>query len=585
MADSHGAKVVVTADASPFVKGMNTAKRQMKDFEKVSSDVSGKFAGFFGVNTDQVEKLSNAMKGLGNKLNETGDAGKMAFGRIVTAASGVTAALGAISVAGLVTAFKALNDEAETFMNTVQGSHIQAQTNAYKDTFKQVLADSREELGKLAAEAKQNGEIAGVGFWQSFTHYIKSGAFGASVTLPGDAAVVNQQVFDQLKGSISDANEKAREGMELAKELNDIEIETAYNEKALVELRTQQLEAMGRVRDMSKSVNERRKAAKDYEDSIDKIYELQYGTMSRMVTAKIKLDGLASSSKETTIEDYRLEAQLAQLEAERQQSKNALLRYMNAINKGEKQSVADAKEVNSELEITRALMASLAGNSLLDIKVNPIDSKVISDLKPTIDVKPQVSNWAEFFKDVDSGFLEQFGDGLTIGVALDIQDDQLIDLSNQLKSTIGDLSMSIGESLGTLVGDLVNGEGAWQNFANMAISSFGDMAIQVGKIAIEAGIATLGIKAALESLNPYLAIAAGTALVALGYAVKTSLANVASGSYSSSAVASSTGSSYSSSTNYGTSELTVNVTGTLVGEGSNLIAVINNTNKKSNHTT
>ena len=105
--------------------------------------------------------------------------------------------------------------------------------------------------------------------------------------------------------------------------------------------------------------------------------------------------------------------------------------------------------------------------------------------------------------------------------------------------------------------------------------------IAVGKIAIEAGLATAGIKAALNLGNPYVAIAAGAALVALGAAVKAGLSNVASGNYSANAnVASSNG--YSATTSdYEQREVTVNVTGTLEADGDQLVAVINNANRKS----
>ena len=48
-------------------------------------------------------------------------------------------------------------------------------------------------------------------------------------------------------------------------------------------------------------------------------------------------------------------------------------------------------------------------------------------------------------------------------------------------------------------------------------------------IAVGVGVATLGIKSALESLNPVVAIAAGTALIALGTAAKGMLRNAAGG--------------------------------------------------------
>ena len=53
------------------------------------------------------------------------------------------------------------------------------------------------------------------------------------------------------------------------------------------------------------------------------------------------------------------------------------------------------------------------------------------------------------------------------------------------------------------------------------------MLINVGKLAIQTGIAVAGIKAALKSLNPAVAIAAGVALVALGSLVKGKLSKAA----------------------------------------------------------
>ena len=88
-------------------------------------------------------------------------------------------------------------------------------------------------------------------------------------------------------------------------------------------------------------------------------------------------------------------------------------------------------------------------------------------------------------------------------------------------------------------------------------------------------------------MNGYVAIAAGVALIALGYAVKTSMSNVASGgNYSSSMGTASSGTSSSiSSNNYEQRDVYVNVTGTLRADGNQLVAVLNNTNKRNNVTT
>lgn len=159
-----------------------------------------------------------------------------------------------------------------------------------------------------------------------------------------------------------------------------------------------------------------------------------------------------------------------------------------------------------------------------------------------------------------------------------------VDFSRELENLAVSGLNAAGEALGGLLGDLATGGDAWSNFSNAAISAFGDMAIAVGRIAVAAGAATLGIKAALESMNGYAAIAAGVALIALGAAVKTGLSNVASGNYS--ATGSVASGSYSAGGNdYETRDIQVNVTGTLQADGDKLVAVLNNTNNRNGYTT
>ena len=166
----------------------------------------------------------------------------------------------------------------------------------------------------------------------------------------------------------------------------------------------------------------------------------------------------------------------------------------------------------------------------------------------------------------------------------------IVDLSQQLETLLTGSIENLSAGIGNLIGDLATGGDAWGNFADMAISSFGDMAVGIGKMAVSTGVATLGIKAALESLNPYLAIAAGAALIALGSAVKAGLSNVAAGNYSASTnVASATGNYGAGSapinTAFENKEMTIKVTGTLKAEGSQLVSVIENERTRLAHTT
>ena len=173
----------------------------------------------------------------------------------------------------------------------------------------------------------------------------------------------------------------------------------------------------------------------------------------------------------------------------------------------------------------------------------------------------------------------------TLTVDLAVNTDQLIDITQQIESTVQSLAESTGEVLGELAGNLINGAGAWDTFKNSALSAFGDMAVSVGKMAVSTGVATLGIKAALESLNGYAAIAAGVALIALGAAVKTGLSNVAAGHYNANTNVASTAASNANTSDWAESEITVNVTGTLEADGDTLITVIQNTENKNKHTT
>lgn len=92
-------------------------------------------------------------------------------------------------------------------------------------------------------------------------------------------------------------------------------------------------------------------------------------------------------------------------------------------------------------------------------------------------------------------------------------------------STVENFAVGFGE----LVAQFAQGGLSFRNVGSLFLSSLADMAIQVGKVAINIGITILGIKKALESLNPYVAIAAGIALVALGTIAKSALSNAAGG--------------------------------------------------------
>lgn len=162
-----------------------------------------------------------------------------------------------------------------------------------------------------------------------------------------------------------------------------------------------------------------------------------------------------------------------------------------------------------------------------------------------------------------------------------------IDLSGIANSAINDMTAGFTAGLG----EMIAAGGNLQGFSSLIAGTFADMAINVGKTAIQTGIAIEGIKLALKSLNPFVAIAAGVALVALGTAVKKSLGNIAKGgsggTFSSHALSgnSITDTRSGSGIDNAAKPVEVIVRGDFKLKGSTLVAAVEGENSRRNLTT
>lgn len=85
--------------------------------------------------------------------------------------------------------------------------------------------------------------------------------------------------------------------------------------------------------------------------------------------------------------------------------------------------------------------------------------------------------------------------------------------SNIIRGAIANTFAGLGEAIGNAI---ATGGNVIQAAGISLLSSLGSILVQLGKMAISIGIGLQKIKIALKSLNPVVAIAAGTALVALG---------------------------------------------------------------------
>lgn len=677
-------KIDMTADNSDMVQKMKESKAAIKDFEKVSDGALEAVASAFGVNVGQVERMANAIKGLGEKMQKSGDEGKKAFGKLLSSVSGFSAAMAGIGIAGVVAQFKALNEQAETFKGTLEGASLDLMTKSYIDTYRQVLNDFNRETAEAVAEAEQSWKIAWNTFTTNLSYVITSGNIKAyNSVLTG--------LLKILKGGDKDAaaaaTQAATEAMRLTQRMYEIQVQMNNKTVEWARMEREIAEYKRIAYDKTVDTATQQEALAKATQLIEQRYKEEARYRKQLADLQAQYNDLASSS----LEDIQKANQL------RIDEENTIARMNNALRElserqatialnAEKEAVA-RKEALATAQAMAASRSSLidwqngtditdaavemltlfngnvdllnrklidaadlvkkgwedagdgiatvfssqygimdASGKVVETLVTPIlpDGSVLSPQELEDYIYGQLENAKDILAadtlgiviatdvSMDSGevlhqlqevyyglgedvpainlpvSLEVPDSGLAIPVTPELDMSQVVDITNELQSALTSAFDSIGVTLGELIGDLATGGDAWGNFANTAISAFGDMAISIGKMAISTGVATLGIKAALESLNGYVAIAAGTALVALGSAVKAGLSNIASGSYSSSANVATAGGYGSTSmlgADFETREMKVEVTGTLRASGNELLTVIENENTRKKHTT
>jgi hypothetical protein len=155
-------------------------------------------------------------------------------------------------------------------------------------------------------------------------------------------------------------------------------------------------------------------------------------------------------------------------------------------------------------------------------------------------------------------------------VMLDIQA-----INNTIEAAIEASLVGFGEWLG----NLATGAAGISGLAVAILAPLGDMLIQLGKIAIAAGVGLEAIKDSFASMNPVLAIAAGVALVALGTIIKGAVSKIGSGGAAGGAASGNAGGqSFGNASSLGfvaqQKEMVITLTGQLVAKGSDLIFVL-----------
>lgn len=149
-------------------------------------------------------------------------------------------------------------------------------------------------------------------------------------------------------------------------------------------------------------------------------------------------------------------------------------------------------------------------------------------------------------------------------------------------ATINQGLASTAEGIGVAIGQMMSGIGGFKNIGAALLEGIAGTLQQLGQLAIATGFAIIGIKKALATLNPAVAIAAGVALIALSKFVSNKAGKIAGGGGSgSSGGGGSNGPGALTKIKYGER---MEIGGEFKLSGPDLIAAIDNQYRRQNRT-
>lgn len=470
---SKNLKILISGDSKPFVQSVQKSDKAMSAFTKQSTGAIDQLASSFGVNTSAIKGHMNTFNsGLGalsaSFKGTAGSAGILSKAFNVLKIALISSGIGAILVGiGL-----ALAGVIKYFTGTQRGADKLAVFMKKFSAIMSVLSD------RLA--------LFGEGITLLFSGKFKAGAelmknafvgIGEEIkretALAGDLEARRQALADKeiAYTTILGDRKKQIDQLRLAAE-DETKSKVAQREalEKAMQLELQSLED-------EKELQRERIAIMEEDVALGESMREDY---IKLADEKNKLNTLESSSLKL---QKRLQTEI-----------NSVTNQINAetaavIANAKAKEEARLKEAGiSNTKITNDTTSYAFGGKVEGIEIKP------PSIQPHIEAAEGISNvWLDAAAVINDSFISM-ADGFTDAIA----------------------QMIAGEADAGQIGQVV-------------LNTLADMAINVGKMSIGAGIAVLGIKQALMSLNPAVAIAGGVALLALGKVMKAGLAKAATG--------------------------------------------------------
>lgn len=599
-------KVSVDANASGFKKEMAAAKKSTQEFSKTVGQVSAEVEDSLGIPIGAITEVGSKLKNVAGLLKGFSAQGESAFQKIALGAGVAAGAIAGIALTGLIAAFKVLNEEAERYRKTVEGTAQTLQSDAWKSTYTQAVSDITG-VGKWTAERQDTATKLWTTVKTAAGAYLSGRLYGGDL----DAARNVRRVL----AATAEANKVADKAVVYAKEIFD-------TTEAMKDKSIEWKDSLATVAALMLTASDKSKTTQERQEAVAAAMALQKQVSGEQIAMQKKLadnikaqNDLASSSvedmdrqrnayaaiKDTSRELNQKLREMTSLQNEIANSAAATAqKWRDGVNKAVEAGMREIVKFNAEMDKAlemrdkmaidniaaplKSMSASLTaradnGKGLMggiDLDVSALkglqqlmqfDTSAVDGLLSKIDPSKLSDSFQRYY-----GFLDEM---------VKATDDANKALNDAIVGGISDSFQYLANCVAGL--DEISGAG----MMSALLSPLAEAAIKMGEIMVSAGLASEAFKSMLT--NPYTAIAAGAALIAVGAAAKAGLQaaiNSAAGtSYVASTVASSGYSNGNSGDRSWEREMTLRVTGTLQADGSKLVAVLNNEANRKRYTT
>lgn len=538
-------KTIFSADTQPLKDGAKEAKEAVKDFDDASESALDHVVGLFGTSMGDVGKSLSAIKG---GLLSVSNGMKASIGT----ATGMTKALKVLKVAMAATGIGLL----VTALASLVAYFSQSQSGSEK------LSILMGQLGQIVKTITDYFIKMGGAIVRAFTDPV------AAVKNLWNAIKNPKEFFSNMKAVGQDILDRQKKNLELTRRRQQLEWDTARFQVEEAKLEAENKKQQLIVADkLNYTAAQRLAASKKSEELITELYNKRKHFAQEAYDLKVLENSLSESTLSDLTEQWSLESEITKVAGD----------MAGALKEIKSQQVEITNQVLKEQQAREKIAALRARGPLARVDGSGIDSNqpVAALNKPEVVFEETPSmKYAKREKE----FWDQQKEEM---------EKDLVDLGR----IATEFSKGVADAFSSMVQGLVSGNLSLRDIFGGLLEFLGATLKQIGEALIAYGVAMDAFKKTFS--NPWAAIAAGAALVAAG-TVLTNLVNKASSASGAASVSSGYAAAtvggggtlnLTGATSYSGSVKEIKVTGTLKAAGNQLVAVIENENKRKMLTT